>query len=156
LRRPTRGRAPRAQSDVDINCKDAAPVGGKVQECLAAKRALLSWDCQEQLFRQEVEDADDMRLSARLFRACLTDKKQARARVRVGYGAGLVCSRIREKTPAAACAAHACGERARRCFARPARWRLVAGAPRCRMRGFNFCLWQASAGRRAAGGTRRR
>ena len=76
-----RGAAPaRAQSDVDINCKDAAPVGGKVQECLAAKRALLSWDCQEQLFRQEVEDADDMRLSARLFRACLTDKKQARAR----------------------------------------------------------------------------
>ena len=51
-------------------------MGGKVQECLAGKRALLSWDCQEQLFRQKVENADDLRLSARLFRACLTDKKK--------------------------------------------------------------------------------
>ena len=67
------------QSDAEINCKDVSPVGGKVQECLASKRALLSWDCQEQLFRQEVENADDLRLSARLFRSCLTDKKKVRA-----------------------------------------------------------------------------
>lgn len=70
-----------AQSDAEINCKDVLPVGGKVQECLAGKRALLSWDCQEQLFRQEVENADDLRLSARLFRACLADKKKVCAHV---------------------------------------------------------------------------
>ena len=52
--------------------------GGEVQECLAEHRPLLSWDCQEQLFRQEVENAEDLRLSVRLFRACLADKKKAR------------------------------------------------------------------------------
>ena len=39
------------------------------------KRASLSWDCQEELFRQEVENADDIRLNVRLFNACLNDKK---------------------------------------------------------------------------------
>ena len=47
-----------------------------MQECLAEHRPLLSWDCQEQLFRQEVENAEDLRLSVRLFRACLADKKK--------------------------------------------------------------------------------
>ena len=47
-----------------------------MQECLASHRPLLSWDCQEQLFRQEVENAEDLRLSVRLFRACLADKKK--------------------------------------------------------------------------------
>ena len=40
------------------------------------KRASLSWDCQEELFRQEVENADDIRLNVRLFNACLNDKKK--------------------------------------------------------------------------------
>lgn len=31
-------------------------------------RAQLSWDCQEELFRQEVENADDIRLSMKLFK----------------------------------------------------------------------------------------
>ena len=53
------------------NCPDAKPEAGEVQECLAEHRPLLSWDCQEQLFRQEVENAEDLRLSVRLFRACL-------------------------------------------------------------------------------------
>ena len=39
-------------------------------------RMKLSWDCEEQLFRKEMEDADDMRLSVRLFRKCLNDKKR--------------------------------------------------------------------------------
>lgn len=47
-----------------------------MQECLRDHRPLLSWDCQEELFRQEVENADDLRLSARLFKACLGDKKK--------------------------------------------------------------------------------
>ena len=58
------------------NCPDAKPEAGEVQECLAEHRPLLSWDCQEQLFRQEVENAEDLRLSVRLFRACLADKKK--------------------------------------------------------------------------------
>jgi Golgi apparatus protein 1 len=36
----------------------------------------LSWTCEEQLFRQEVENADDIRLSSRLFKACMKDKKR--------------------------------------------------------------------------------
>ena len=36
----------------------------------------LSWDCEEQLFRKEMEDADDLRLSVRLFRKCLPDKRR--------------------------------------------------------------------------------
>jgi Golgi apparatus protein 1 len=39
-------------------------------------RMKLSWDCEEQLFRKEMEDADDMRLSVRLFRKCLADKRR--------------------------------------------------------------------------------
>ena len=41
-----------------------------------SSRMKLSWDCEEQLFRKEMEDADDMRLSVRLFRKCLQDKRQ--------------------------------------------------------------------------------
>ena len=35
-----------------------------------------SWDCQEELFRQEVENADDVRLSYRLIRNCQADKQK--------------------------------------------------------------------------------
>lgn len=49
-----------------------------MQACLREHRALLTWDCQEQLFRQEVENADDLRLSVRLFKTCLADKKKVR------------------------------------------------------------------------------
>lgn len=38
----------------------------------------LSWACEEQLFRQEMENADDVRLSVRLFSKCLPDKKKVR------------------------------------------------------------------------------
>jgi len=33
-----------------------------------SKRSVLAWDCQAELFRQEVEDADDIRLDVRLFK----------------------------------------------------------------------------------------
>ena len=35
-----------------------------------------SWECQEELFRQEVENADDIRLSHRLMKKCMGDKKK--------------------------------------------------------------------------------
>jgi hypothetical protein len=37
---------------------------------------LSNWDCEYQLFRKELEDADDLRLSVRMFHACLADKRQ--------------------------------------------------------------------------------
>lgn len=36
----------------------------------------LSWACEEQLFRQEMENADDIRLSVRLYSKCLPDKRK--------------------------------------------------------------------------------
>jgi hypothetical protein len=47
----------------------------------------LSWACTEELFRQEMEDADDIRLSVRLFRKCLGDKKKVRALAGTAPGA---------------------------------------------------------------------
>lgn len=63
-------------SDAESLCADVKPGGGRVQDCLREKRSQLSWDCQEELFRQEVENADDIRLSVKLFRTCLGDKKK--------------------------------------------------------------------------------
>lgn len=70
---------PCSQADANAQCASVDPHGGQVQSCLRDHRLILNWDCQEQLFRQQVENADDMRLSMRLFKACLADKKQ------VGY-----------------------------------------------------------------------
>ncbi|KAG1660746.1 hypothetical protein FOA52_010620 [Chlamydomonas sp. UWO 241] len=57
-------------------CADVKNGGGRVQGCLRDKRLQLSWSCEEQLFRQEMENADDIRLSVRLFSNCLPDKRQ--------------------------------------------------------------------------------
>lgn len=38
----------------------------------------LDWECKAQIFRQQTENADDLRLSVRLFRACLGDKRKVR------------------------------------------------------------------------------
>lgn len=43
-----------------------------------------SWDCQEELFRQEVENADDLRLSYRLMRKCMGDKQKFCADIKPG------------------------------------------------------------------------
>lgn len=36
----------------------------------------LSWACEEQLFRQETENSDDIRLSVRLFSKCMREKRR--------------------------------------------------------------------------------
>lgn len=36
----------------------------------------VSWECQEELFRADVEDADDIRLSVKLFRTCIKEKRE--------------------------------------------------------------------------------
>lgn len=54
-------------------------------------RLSLSWDCDEQLFRKELEDSDDMRLSIRLFNKCLGDKKQFCSDVPPGHALAKQC-----------------------------------------------------------------
>ena len=46
--------------------------------------ASVSFDCQEELFRQDVQNADDIRLSIVLLRTCMADKKQFCAHVPYG------------------------------------------------------------------------
>lgn len=57
-------------------CNGIDPHEGKVQECLKGQRSALSYDCQAELFRQEQEDSEDLRLSIRLFHKCFNDKVQ--------------------------------------------------------------------------------
>ncbi|GIL70396.1 hypothetical protein Vretimale_3583 [Volvox reticuliferus] len=82
----------RADPDLYQNCKDDAATlcedvkfgGGRVQACLRDKRMQLSWGCEEQLFRQELENADDIRLSVRLYLLCIREKRKYCADVEPG------------------------------------------------------------------------
>ena len=67
------------QADAQTVCSAVDPHGGKVQECLRSQRPSLSYDCQVQLFRQEEEDSQDLRLSIRLFHKCFNDKIQVQS-----------------------------------------------------------------------------
>ncbi len=60
-----------------------------LQDCLRDKAVSVSWECQEELFRQEVENADDLRLSQRLFKKCMGDKKKFCSDIK--FGAELGC-----------------------------------------------------------------
>ena len=66
------------QADVAKVCPSIQPKHGRIQFCLRQKRLRLSWDCQEQLFRAEVDNMDDVRLQTRIFNICLPDKKKVR------------------------------------------------------------------------------
>ncbi|KAK9857617.1 hypothetical protein WJX84_000703, partial [Apatococcus fuscideae] len=55
-------------------CADVKEGEGRVQACLRGKRGRLSADCKAELFRQEVENADDIRLSTHLFNVCTNDR----------------------------------------------------------------------------------
>ncbi len=55
-----------------------------VQDCLRDKAVSVSWECQEELFRQEVENADDLRLSQRLFKKCMGDKRKFCSDIKFG------------------------------------------------------------------------
>jgi Golgi apparatus protein 1 len=63
-----------------------------VQDCLRDHAVSVSWECQEELFRQEVENADDLRLSHRLFKKCMGDKKKFCADVK--FGARSACANM--------------------------------------------------------------
>lgn len=64
------------KDDAVAQCKGIKNGGGRIQGCLRDKRMSLTWACEEQLFRQEMENADDIRLSVRLFAKCLPDKRK--------------------------------------------------------------------------------
>ncbi|KAK9838535.1 hypothetical protein WJX81_005974 [Elliptochloris bilobata] len=64
------------EADAKKLCADVNPGEGRVQDCLRDKAVRVSGECQEELFRQEVENADDLRLSHRLFRKCNGDKNR--------------------------------------------------------------------------------
>jgi len=69
--------------------------GGAVQGCasdeLNSRPPQVSWDCQEELFRADVENADDVRLSVRLFRTCIKEKQQFCAEVAPGNARAKDC-----------------------------------------------------------------
>lgn len=57
----------------------------------ANRNKLNNWDCEYQLFRKELEDSDDLRLSVKMFHACLADKKQFCADVPAGKAMAKQC-----------------------------------------------------------------
>jgi Golgi apparatus protein 1 len=63
----------------------------------------LSWDCEEQLFRKDMEDSDDIRLSVRFFKKCLPDKKQYCGEVAPGHAAAKQCLEEHRTELAAPC-----------------------------------------------------
>jgi len=79
------------EDDAKVLCEGVKEGEGRVQECLRKKRSQLSWDCQEELFRKEVEDAGDLRLNAVLLRTCSGDKKKFCKDVKPGMGNAKEC-----------------------------------------------------------------
>eukprot|EP00951_Prasinocladus_malaysianus_P016396 scaffold127716_cov50-Prasinocladus_malaysianus.AAC.1 len=79
------------EPDAAALCADVEVGEGRIQECLRQKRAQLSWDCQEELFRKEVEDADDLRLSVTLYKKCLGDKKKFCSDIKPGANRAKDC-----------------------------------------------------------------
>ncbi|GLI60743.1 hypothetical protein VaNZ11_002971 [Volvox africanus] len=71
------------KDDVRNLCKDLEQ--GEELECLAQHRIQVSWECQNQMFRNEKETSDDIRLSTRLFRKCLTDQQKFCSDVEPGH-----------------------------------------------------------------------
>lgn len=63
----------------------------------------LSPECDAELFRQEVESTDDIRLSVRLFRACLPDKKEFCADVPPGQAQAKECLEEHRESLSDAC-----------------------------------------------------
>ena len=62
-------------ADAKKLCSSVEPGEGRVQACLRENRHHLQWGCAEELFRQEIENADDIRLSIVLLRTC--NRRQA-------------------------------------------------------------------------------
>lgn len=64
------------KDDIQNVCSDVEPGDSRELECLVSKRIQVSWPCQNQLYRNEKESGDDIRLSVRLFTKCLSDQQK--------------------------------------------------------------------------------
>lgn len=80
---PTRRSSARRAHDMRVHTTWRAAAGTHVLHAPAAplrpqskNRMKLSWTCEEQLFQQELESSDDIRLSVRLFSKCMPDKRK--------------------------------------------------------------------------------
>eukprot|EP01023_Acetabularia_acetabulum_P062960 TRINITY_DN783_c0_g2_i1.p1 TRINITY_DN783_c0_g2~~TRINITY_DN783_c0_g2_i1.p1 ORF type:complete len:858 (-),score=205.30 TRINITY_DN783_c0_g2_i1:1114-3687(-) len=79
------------EKDAEQFCAGVEPGSGEVQKCLREKINTISWDCREELERQEVEDSDDIRLSTTLYRSCLVEKKKFCGDLPAGNGRVISC-----------------------------------------------------------------
>ncbi len=52
-----------------------------LQDCLRNHTGSLSWECKAQLFKRQLQADGDIRLSVRLLKKCMADKKRVRALV---------------------------------------------------------------------------
>ncbi|GAX77303.1 hypothetical protein CEUSTIGMA_g4749.t1 [Chlamydomonas eustigma] len=73
------------KDDVKNLCADVEPGDNREVECLDSKRQHVTWDCQAQLYRNEKEAGDDIRLSVRLFSKCLGDYEKFCSDVEPGH-----------------------------------------------------------------------
>jgi Golgi apparatus protein 1 len=91
------------KDDATSLCKDTKNGGGRIQACLRDKRMQLTWACEEQLFRQEMENADDVRLSVRLFSKCMPDKMKFCKEVEPGNARSKECLEENKDDLSSAC-----------------------------------------------------
>lgn len=77
--------------DRDRLCSDVGFGGGKAKACLSEKMKELSTDCQREIFRRDVEDAEDVRFNKVLSEACASDKVRFCASVEPGRARVLGC-----------------------------------------------------------------
>lgn len=61
--------------DAQKLCSDIPAGGGRIQACLRENQSLLQWDCKTEVFRQEVENAGDIRLNIVLLRSCSEEQQ---------------------------------------------------------------------------------
>lgn len=79
------------KADAETVCKDVKAGSGRVNACLRENRMQVSWECQEELFRADVENADDIRLSVKLFQTCINEKRKFCPDVAPGHAKAQLC-----------------------------------------------------------------
>eukprot|EP01025_Chloroclados_australasicus_P017425 TRINITY_DN188_c0_g2_i1.p1 TRINITY_DN188_c0_g2~~TRINITY_DN188_c0_g2_i1.p1 ORF type:complete len:924 (-),score=69.62 TRINITY_DN188_c0_g2_i1:353-2872(-) len=79
------------ETDVKQVCPDVPTGQGQVQKCLRDNLSRISWECRKELERQEFEDASDIRLSTRLYKACFMEKKNFCDGLPAGNGRIIQC-----------------------------------------------------------------
>lgn len=78
-------------ADRDRLCSEIGFGGGKAKACLGEKMKELSSDCQREIFRRDVEDAEDVRFNKVLTEACAADKVRFCTSVEPGRARVLGC-----------------------------------------------------------------